>query len=256
MTTSGLTSTATMSAFSTASRESASTTSATAPRSTGGSPRTGPSSGCAARSSSISSASTRSTGTRRNATSARASASTPPTPIITHGPNCGSRSTPAMSSRLPCTIGATRIPTAPSSGTAASSRAVDAARTSSSPCSPSRTRPRSVLWATPSPQSFTTTAAPGATSRAASTASSGVSTTRSSSTGTPAPVRTRFDSCSDRVRLTVWVTPRWRGPARTRRAGPASGAFRRRFSAARREARTGGAVCTRRRALRRTRAAR
>ena len=46
-------------------------------------------------------------GTSRNATSPSASASTPPMPSITHGPNCGSRTSPAISSRLPRTIGAT-----------------------------------------------------------------------------------------------------------------------------------------------------
>ena len=60
-------------------------------------------------------------GRRRNATSPSASASTPPTPSITHGPNCGSRTRPAISSRFPRTIGATSSSTAPSSGRAAAS---------------------------------------------------------------------------------------------------------------------------------------
>ena len=66
----------------------------------------------------------RSSGTRRNATSPSASASTPPTPNITHGPNCGSRTSPAISSRVPRTIGATSSSTGPSSGRAAASSSV------------------------------------------------------------------------------------------------------------------------------------
>ena len=46
-------------------------------------------------------------GTGRNTTSATASARMPPTPSITVGPNCGSRTTPAISSRFPAIIGAT-----------------------------------------------------------------------------------------------------------------------------------------------------
>jgi hypothetical protein len=86
-----------------------------------------------------------------------ASASTPPTPSITAIPNCGSRTSPAMSSRLPATIGATRTPTAPSSGRAASSSSVAARLTASASASLSFTRPRSVLWAMASPHSLATT---------------------------------------------------------------------------------------------------
>ena len=43
-------------------------------------------------------------------------------PSRTVGPNCGSRATPAMSSRLPFTMGATSSDTSPSSGVAAPSR--------------------------------------------------------------------------------------------------------------------------------------
>ena len=61
----------------------------------------------------------RSSGAGRNTTSPTASASTPPTPSITVGPNCGSRNAPAISSRVPATIGATSRSTSPSSGRAA-----------------------------------------------------------------------------------------------------------------------------------------
>ena len=72
-------------------------------------PRRGtrPSSFCVARSSIISAAVTASNGAGRNTTSATASARMPPTPSITVGPNWGSRTTPAINSRLPETIGAT-----------------------------------------------------------------------------------------------------------------------------------------------------
>ena len=72
----------------------------------------------------ISWAVTVSTGAGRNTTSATASARMPPTPSITVGPNCGSRSTPAISSRLPRIIGATSTTTSPSSGVAAASSSV------------------------------------------------------------------------------------------------------------------------------------
>ena len=61
------------------------------------------------------------------ATSATASARMPPTPSITVMPNCGSSVRPAISSRLPCTIGATRTATSPSSGVAAASSSAAAA---------------------------------------------------------------------------------------------------------------------------------
>ena len=63
-------------------------------------------------------------GTSRKLTSATASARTPPTPSITVIPNCGSRWSPAMSSRLPRTIGATSTWHSPSSGVAAASSSV------------------------------------------------------------------------------------------------------------------------------------
>ena len=74
----------------------------------------------------ISWAVTASTGAGRNTTSATASARMPPTPSITVGPNWASRSTPAISSRLPRIIGATSTATSPSSGVAAASSSVAA----------------------------------------------------------------------------------------------------------------------------------
>jgi hypothetical protein len=79
----------------------------------------------------------------RNTTSAMASARMPPTPSITLAPNCGSRTTPAMSSRLPDTIGATSTDTGPSSGVAAASRS--AAACSTAPASPSRSLHQAAL---------------------------------------------------------------------------------------------------------------
>ena len=55
----------------------------------------------------------------------------PPTPSMTLRPNCGSRTSPAISSRFPATIGATSSETAPSSGWAAASSSAAAARTAS-----------------------------------------------------------------------------------------------------------------------------
>ena len=103
-------------------------------------------------SSSMSSASAPESGTSRNATSPSASVSTPPIPTITHGPNCASVCTPAMSSRVPVIMGATRRSTAPSSGRGGrEQRRRAAARTASASVRPSRTRPRSVLCAIASP---------------------------------------------------------------------------------------------------------
>ena len=90
-------------------------------------PGTGPGGAWVPRSSIIPPASSRSIGTSRNTTSASASASTPPTPSITVIPNCGSRLSPAISSRVPRTIGATRRPTSPSLGTAAARSSAPAA---------------------------------------------------------------------------------------------------------------------------------
>ena len=102
-----------------------------------------------------------------------ASASTPPTPSITVIPNCGSRLRPAISSRVPRTIGATSRPTSPSSGRAAASSSAPAASTASADASPRRTRPRSVLWAMASPHSLTTTGNPISAAAAAACAADG-----------------------------------------------------------------------------------
>ena len=134
-------------------------TSTSRSRSTAGSPRNGAEQrlGGAGRRS-CRAASTRSIGTRRMATSATASARMPPTPTITVMPNCGSSASPAISSRLPRTIGATSTATSPSSGVAAASSSVAAAahRRRRQP-RPRRTSPRSVLWAMWSPHSLATT---------------------------------------------------------------------------------------------------
>jgi hypothetical protein len=76
---------------------------------------------------------------------------------MTHGPNCRSRTRPAISSRVPRTIGATSTDTTPSAGVATPCSSTAAARTASASRRPSRTSPRSVLWAIASPHSFTTT---------------------------------------------------------------------------------------------------
>src|SRR5680860_1338227 len=89
-----------------------------------------------------------------------ASASTPPMPSITHGPNWGSVWSPAISSRLPVTMGITRSSTVPSSGRARPRSSPAASRTASASTSRRRTRPRSVLWAIAGPHSFTTTGNP------------------------------------------------------------------------------------------------
>ena len=138
-------------------RDRPTSTSTTRSRSTAGSPRNGPSRVWAARSSIISSASTRSIGTRRNVTSAIDSARMPPMPSITVIPNCGSRLTPAISSRMPRSIGATSTCTSPSSGRAAARSSDAAATTSAALVMPRRTSPRSVLCAMASLQSLTTT---------------------------------------------------------------------------------------------------
>ena len=147
-------------------------TSTSASRSTAGSPRNGPSSAWVARSSIISSASTRSIGTRRIETSAIASARMPPTPTITVMPNCGSRASPAISSRLPRTIGATRTPTSPSSGTRGGEQLVGRATHGGGVAQAEPDEPRSVLWAIASPHSLATTGKP--SSSAADAASAAV----------------------------------------------------------------------------------
>ena len=110
-----------------------------------------------ARSSIISAASSRVIGTSRKATSATASASTPPTPSITVMPNCASWWRPAISSVARDHRGHRAGDLAvlgPGGGEQLGRRRP---RTASSSASPSRTRPRSVLWAMASPQSLATT---------------------------------------------------------------------------------------------------
>ncbi len=134
-----------------------SNTACSCPRSTASSPRNAPSSFCAANPSIISAASTALIGAGRNCTSAIASATMPPTPSITLAPNCGSRTTPAINSRLPEIIGAINSDTSPSAGVALAKRSVAAASTAVLSTSLSRTKPRSVLCAIAAPHSFTTT---------------------------------------------------------------------------------------------------
>ena len=95
-------------------------------RLTAASPRNSPKSFCVAKSAIISWAVTRSSGAGRNTTSAIASAKIPPIPSMTLAPNCGSRTTPAINSRFPWTMGATNTVTGPSSGRAAASKSVAA----------------------------------------------------------------------------------------------------------------------------------
>ena len=104
-----------------------------------------------------------------------------------------------MSSRVPDTIGATSTSTRPSSGRAAASSSVAAARTAPASRNPRRTRPRSVLCAIVAPQSLATTGKP--IFSAAATAPSGSLTVSSSRTGTPTRERSRFESISDRVTI-------------------------------------------------------
>jgi len=131
----------------------------------------------------VAGASTRSMGTRRMATSARASAKMPPMPSITVMPKVGSRCTPAISSREPRAIGAISTFTSPSAGVADASSSSAARSTSSVFCRPSRTNPRSVLCAIASPHSLATTGQP--YGMAASAAARGESTSCWGCMGTP-----------------------------------------------------------------------
>ncbi len=168
-------------------------------RSTASSPRNGPSSLAVTRSPIISAAVTSSSGAGRNTTSAIASARTPPTPSMTVGPNCGSRSAPTMNSRLPFTIPATSTFTVPSSGVAAASSSAAAAATSAGLRRSRRTRRRSVLWAIASPLSLATTGYP--ISSAAATAPAASSANLSTAVGTPYEAKSSFDARSDSVLL-------------------------------------------------------
>ena len=150
-------------------------------------------------------ASLRLIGTGRNTTSATASANTPPTPSITFGPNCGSRTMPAISSRLPLTIGATSTVTAPSAEVAFASRSAAADSTDAASVSRRRTSPRSVLWAIASPHSLATTGKPIAVAAAA--ASAAVVTSRSSAIGTPYSRSNALDADSDSVLLETVTRP-------------------------------------------------
>ena len=151
-----------MSTLATSGRSSASrprpTSSATSwPRSTACSPRNSPSSFCVERLSIISPAVTSSSGAGRNTTSAIASARIPPRPSMTVGPNCGSRTTPAMNSRLPAIIGAIRTLTSPSACSTRLRSSAAAASTATRSARRNLTNPRSVLCAIVSPLSLATT---------------------------------------------------------------------------------------------------
>ena len=210
---SGLTSTLAMSGRAAASADNPSSTCASATASTAASPRNSPSSFWVLRPSIISLASMALSGTGRNTTSATASASTPPTPSMTLAPNCGSRTMPAMSSRLPLIMGATSSDTSPSAAVALPSNSAAAASTAASSARRSFTRPRSVLCAMASPHSFTTTGKP--TTVAAAAASAAVTTSRSSAIGTPYSRSSAFESASDRVVpwLVITVHGSQRSPA-------------------------------------------
>ena len=104
---SGFTSTETMSSRSMATRERPTIVEINWLLLTAGSPRKASRRPCILNESIMEAAPTSSTGAGRNATSAMTSAITPPIPSITVGPNWGSTSIPAMSSRVPLIIGAT-----------------------------------------------------------------------------------------------------------------------------------------------------
>ena len=170
-------------------------------RSTAASPLNSPSRSLIVKLSICSSAVTTSTGAGRNATSAIASASTPPTPSMTIGPNCGSRIIPTMNSRAPETIGATRSETSPSSGRAAASSSSAAIRTAASSLTPSLTNPRSVLCAIASPFNLMATGPP--IEAAAATAPATSNTMCSAARGTPYCFTNSFDSASDNVLVDI-----------------------------------------------------
>src|SRR5680860_1562916 len=126
-----------------------------------------------------------------------ASASTPPMPSITHGPNWGSVWSPAISSRLPVTMGITRSSTVPSSGRARPRSSPAASRTASASTSRRRTRPRSVLWAIAGPHSFTTTGNP--SWFALTPASLAVGTVIPGTVATPCVASSCFEAASESV---------------------------------------------------------
>ena len=111
-------------------------------------------------------------------TSPSPSARIPPSPSITHGPNAGSRTMPATSSRRPRTCSATSSCTSPSSGRRSLSSSPAAARTAAGSARPRRTRSRSVLWRIASPQSFSTTGKPISSAARAAPAPSGTRISR------------------------------------------------------------------------------
>ena len=128
VTISGLQSALTMRGSASAAADRASRTAASCSRSTAASPRNAPSSAWVSRSSIISAASTardRDQAERRRRPRPRPGSHRRPS--ITVMPNCGSRCRPAISSRLPFTIGATSRWTSPSSGRAAASSSAAAA---------------------------------------------------------------------------------------------------------------------------------
>jgi hypothetical protein len=119
-------------------------------------------------------------------------------------PNWGSWCSPAISSRVARSMGATSRCTSPSSGVAAASSSLAASATCSGEPSPNRTSARSVLWAIPSPPNLTTTGYP--ISPAAPTASSTPATTRSSGNGTPNALSSSLEATSERVGMTGQTT--------------------------------------------------
>ena len=125
----GFTSTLATSARSAPKRPRPTNSSAMASRSPAGSPRKGSVTRWLARSRpTMARASAWESGAAAKVTSFSASVRMPPRPSTTHGPNWGSRTSPAISSRRPATISPTSTPTAPSSGRARPSRSPAAAR--------------------------------------------------------------------------------------------------------------------------------
>ena len=187
----GFTSTLAMSPRSAPSRPSPTRTSAMASTLPAGSPRNGFVTRWLARRRPIrATASACVSGAAANATSPSASVRMPPSPIATHGPNCGSRTRPTISSRLAETISPIRmptwsvpVPTGPSSGRTSARRSATAASTAAASPRPRRTPSRSLLWAILRPQSLATTGNP--IRSAAATAPAASVTRASAAAGTP-----------------------------------------------------------------------
>ena len=147
----------------------------------------------------------------RKATSATASARMPPTPSMTVMPNWGSSWSPAISSRVARSIGATSRWTSPSSGVAAASRAAAASRTcSAEPRLQADQAPLGLVGDAVAAQLDHDRVADGA---AASTAASPSRTWCSAGNGTPKLPSSSLEAASERVGMAGQATAQ-RGPPR------------------------------------------